>query len=60
MNADSEIGVVQRADESPTPRSARARMSAKRQQGVCGPSFTGRGNRPVLTPHHHVERETGK
>jgi hypothetical protein len=34
-------------------------MSSTRQAVVRGPSFTGFGNRPSLTPAHHVDFETG-
>ena len=34
-------------------------LKALRQQVVRGPSFTGWGKRPVLTPAHHAERDTG-
>src|SRR5271167_2122535 len=37
----------------------RARMSSTFQAVVRGPSFTGLGKRPDLTPAHHVERPTG-
>jgi hypothetical protein len=35
------------------------RMSSTFQAVVRGPSFTGLGNRPVLTPAYQVERPTG-
>ena len=35
------------------------RMPSTFQAVVRGPSFIGLGNRPVLTPAHHVERPTG-
>ncbi len=34
-------------------------MSSTRQAVVRGPSFTGSGKRPDLTPAHHVDLETG-
>jgi hypothetical protein len=34
-------------------------MSSTRQAVVRGPSLTGCGNRPLLTPAHQVERPTG-
>ncbi len=34
-------------------------MSATRQTVILGPSLIGRGNRPDLTPAHHVDFETG-
>jgi hypothetical protein len=34
-------------------------MSSTRHAVVRGPSFTGRGKRPLLTPAHHVERPIG-
>src|SRR5271169_1824723 len=40
-------------------RSMRSRMSSTFQAVVRGPSFTGLGKRPDLTPAHHVERPTG-
>jgi hypothetical protein len=42
-----------------TPRLIKARMSSTRHAVVRGPSLTGLGNRPALTPAHHVERPTG-
>src|SRR5271170_4717555 len=36
-----------------------ARMSSTRHAVVRGPSFTGRGNLPVLTPCHQLERLIG-
>jgi hypothetical protein len=35
------------------------RMSSTRHAVVRGPSLTGRGKRPLLTPAHHVERPIG-
>ena len=37
----------------------RSRISSTRQAVVRGPSFTGFGKRPVLTPSHQVDRATG-
>ena len=34
-------------------------MSSTRQAVVLGPSLTGLGKRPSLTPTHHVDFETG-
>ena len=34
-------------------------MSSTRQTVVFGPSFTGLGKRPALTPAHHVDLLTG-
>lgn len=34
-------------------------MSSTRQTVVRGPNFIGFGNRPVLTPVHQVDFETG-
>lgn len=42
----------------PAP-SISARMSVARQTVMRGPSFTGAGNRPVLTPFHQVALDTG-
>lgn len=36
-----------------------SRISSTRQAVMRGPNFTGLGKRPVLTPSHHVDRETG-
>jgi hypothetical protein len=36
-----------------------AKMSEARQHVVRGPSFTAAGYRPLLTPAHQVERDTG-
>jgi hypothetical protein len=38
---------------------SRHRMSLTRHAVVRGPSFTGRGKRPLLTPAHHVNRPIG-
>jgi hypothetical protein len=43
----------------PLKRSIRFLMSSTFQAVVRGPSFTGFGNRPALTPAHQVERPTG-
>jgi hypothetical protein len=41
-------------------RMIKSRMSSTRQTVIRGPSVrTGCGYRPVFTPAHHVERETG-
>jgi hypothetical protein len=40
-------------------RSISAIMSCARQQVVRGPSLTGFGKRPLLTPDHQVEGQTG-
>lgn len=37
----------------------RVRMSSIRQTVMRPPSLTGLGNRPVLTPSHHVDLHTG-
>lgn len=34
-------------------------MSSARHAVTRGPSFTGRGKRPLLTPSHHVDFPTG-
>jgi hypothetical protein len=34
-------------------------MSSLRQAVIFGPSFTGEGYRPDLTPAHHVDLDTG-
>ena len=34
-------------------------MSSTRHAVMRGPSFTGLGKRPDLTPSHHVDRPTG-
>src|SRR5437763_5122953 len=39
--------------------SMRARMSSAFHAVIRGLSFTGLGNRPALTPAHHVDRDTG-
>ena len=39
--------------------SIKARMSSTRHAVIRGPSFTGLGYRPLLTPAHHVDFETG-
>jgi hypothetical protein len=59
MNADSKIGVVQRVNASPTPRSARAMISDSRQQVVFGPNLIPLGYLPALTPFHHDAGEIG-
>ena len=39
--------------------SIKARISSTRHAVIRGPSFTGLGYRPLLTPAHHVDFETG-
>jgi hypothetical protein len=41
------------------PRSMIARISSTRQAVIRGPSLTGLGNRPDLTPAHQVDLQTG-
>jgi hypothetical protein len=41
------------------PHSIRARISSTRHAVMRGPSFTGWGKRPVLTPAHQVDLATG-
>jgi len=43
----------------PPNRSIRSWMSATRQAVIRGPSLTGRGKRPDLTPSHQVDLLTG-
>ena len=40
-------------------RSTNAAISERRHVVVRGPSFTGRGNRPFLTPAHQLDRDIG-
>lgn len=44
---------------TPLPFSINRRMSSTRQTVNRGPSFIGLGKRPVLTPAHQVDLETG-
>lgn len=44
---------------APLPFSISWRMSSTRQTVRRGPSFIDLGKRPVLTPAHHVDLDTG-
>jgi hypothetical protein len=44
---------------APSGFSISALMSSTRHAEIRGPSFTGRGYRPVLIPAHHVDLPTG-
>lgn len=53
------LRLILREAGSCRPVSASARMSSTRQAVIRGPSLTGCGKRPALTPAHHVLFETG-
>jgi hypothetical protein len=50
---------VTSAHRQETPRAMSARISSTRQAVIRGPSLIGFGNRPVFTPSHQVDLETG-